>query len=119
MFKLSIKNTRILFKLGFFCMFSCCHAEDPLPSWNEGQVKTSIISFVQSATDENSSQYVKPAARIATFDQDGTLWVEQPQYPQKFFTIDRLKQIATSPFSKLDKIIKGLLKKNYWLGRDF
>jgi len=100
-------------------MFSCCHAEDPLPSWNEGQVKTSIISFVQSATDENSSQYVKPAARIATFDQDGTLWVEQPQYPQKFFTIDRLKQIATSPFSKLDKIIKGLLKKNYWLGRDF
>lgn len=92
-------------------MLTLCHAEDPLPSWNEGSVKTSIINFVSNATDKEGPDYIVPAARIATFDQDGTLWVEKPFYPQWYFTVDRLTEIAISPFSKLKKIVKGVLDK--------
>lgn len=67
---------------------------DPLPSWNEGEIKTALIQFVKDVTDKNSSYYVAPEERIATFDQDGTLWVEQPIYTQFIFAIDRVKAIA-------------------------
>jgi hypothetical protein len=50
------------------------HAADPLPSWNDGPTRTAIIEFVAKVTDENSQDFVKPADRIATFDNDGTLW---------------------------------------------
>jgi len=53
---------------------------DPLPSWNDGPAKQAIVSFVRATTDKASAQFVPPAERIATFDQDGTLWVEQPMY---------------------------------------
>jgi hypothetical protein len=53
-------------------------AGGPLSSWNEGPVKAAILKFVQATTDRVSPDYVPPEARIATFDQDGTLWVEQP-----------------------------------------
>lgn len=68
--------------------------KDPLPSWNNGKVKQSIIDFVETVTDENSKDYVLPADRIATFDNDGTLWVEQPLYPQMVFMKDRSKDIS-------------------------
>ena len=51
---------------------------DPLPSWNDGEVKQSIVKFVQAVTDRGGAQFVAPEARIATFDNDGTLWSEQP-----------------------------------------
>jgi hypothetical protein len=64
---------------------------DPLPSWNEGAAKASIINFVRATTDAASPDYVRPAERIATFDNDGTLWTEQPCYIQFAFAIDQIK----------------------------
>ena len=57
-------------------------AEDPLPSWNDGPAKTAVLAFVKDTTDKSSPKYVEPADRIATFDQDGTLWTEHPLYGQ-------------------------------------
>jgi hypothetical protein len=57
-------------------------ANDPLASWNEGPAKQAIMAFVKETTTEGSPQFVPPAERIATFDQDGTLWVEHPMYSQ-------------------------------------
>jgi len=67
---------------------------DPLPSWNEGKSKQSIIDFVNDVTNEKSPNYVKPEDRIATFDNDGTLWSEQPYYFQLAFALDRIKAMA-------------------------
>ena len=67
---------------------------DPLPSWNEGATKQAIVEFVRSVTDKSGPQYVPPEQRIATFDNDGTLWAEQPIYFQGFFTFDRVKALA-------------------------
>ena len=53
-------------------------APDPLPSWNDGAAKQAILDFVKTTTDSSSPNFVAPEARIATFDQDGTLWVEHP-----------------------------------------
>jgi phosphoglycolate phosphatase-like HAD superfamily hydrolase len=69
-------------------------ASDPLPSWNEGPVKKSIIDFVTRVTKEGAPDYVKPELRIATIDNDGTLWVEQPMYTQLAFALDRVKVLA-------------------------
>ena len=68
--------------------------EDPLPSWNDGSVKTNIITFVERVTKDGGADFVPPAERIATFDNDGTLWAEQPIYFQVQFTLDRVKQLA-------------------------
>jgi phosphoserine phosphatase len=65
-----------------------------LPSWNEGDAKARIEAFVRAVTDEKSKEYVPPAQRIATFDNDGTLWAEQPMYFQFLFAIDRVKVLA-------------------------
>ncbi len=67
---------------------------DPLPSWQEGPAKAAILEFVAAVTDENGKDYVKPAERIATFDNDGTLWSEHPMYFQLFFVMDRIKVLA-------------------------
>ena len=67
---------------------------DPLPSWNEGPSSQAIMEFVRGVTDKSSLQYVPPEQRIATFDNDGTLWAEQPMYFQGFFALDRLKALA-------------------------
>jgi phosphoserine phosphatase len=67
---------------------------DPLPSWNEGAAKLSIISFVTDVTREGSPDFVPVPERIATFDNDGTLWIEQPLYVQFVFALDRIKILA-------------------------
>src|SRR5262245_41899249 len=67
---------------------------DPLPSWNDGAVKKSITDFVARVTREGGTDFVPPAERIATFDNDGTLWCEQPMYFQAIFAMDRVKAIA-------------------------
>ena len=67
---------------------------DPLASWNDGPAKQAIVKFVEATTTQGSPKFVPPAQRIATFDQDGTLWVEQPLYTQVVFAIDRVKELA-------------------------
>jgi phosphoglycolate phosphatase-like HAD superfamily hydrolase len=67
---------------------------DPLPSWNDGKTKQSILTFVSKVTREGSPEFVPAAERIATFDNDGTLWAEQPLYFQLLFAIDRIKELA-------------------------
>lgn len=69
-------------------------SSDPLPSWNDGSVKTAIINFVQRVTKEGAPDYVAPSARIAVFDNDGTLWTEQPIYFQFAFALDQVKALA-------------------------
>jgi len=90
-------------------------AADPLPSWNEGSAKASITAFVEKVTQEGSPDFVPPAERIATFDNDGTLWSEQPMYFQAFFIFDRIRVLApqhpewkeTEPFAS---VLKGDMK---------
>jgi haloacid dehalogenase-like hydrolase len=83
----------------------------PLPSWNEGAAKKSIIDFVEKVTKEGSPDFVPPPARIATFDNDGTLWCEQPMYFQLFFALDRVKTLAPQhPEWKTKEPFASLLK---------
>jgi phosphoglycolate phosphatase-like HAD superfamily hydrolase len=67
---------------------------DPLPSWNEGSTKQSILDFVRGVTTAGGPHFVKPEERIAVFDNDGTLWSEQPLYFQVAFVLDRMKAMA-------------------------
>jgi phosphoglycolate phosphatase-like HAD superfamily hydrolase len=69
-------------------------AADPLPSWNETPAKAAILEFVRAATDERGPGFVPPERRIAAFDNDGTMWVEQPLYTQVVFAVDRIKELA-------------------------
>jgi len=93
-------------------------AQDPLPSWNEGLAKKAIVAFVERVTKTASPDFVPPAERIATFDNDGTLWAEQPIYFQFLFALDRVKALAPQhpewnekePFASLLKgDVKGAL----------
>ncbi len=88
---------RVLFSslLLFVCFASCpIQAGDPLPSWNEGPAKQAVMDFVRKTTTAGSAEFVPPSGRIATFDQDGTLWVEQPVYPQVVYGISRLGELV-------------------------
>jgi len=78
-------------------LLACCQASaqtDPLPSWNEGAAKKAIVDFVQATTMQGGTQFVPPEARIATFDQDGTLWVEKPIYSQVMYVLDRVPALV-------------------------
>src|SRR5262245_46681017 len=67
---------------------------DPLPSWNEGAAKKAITDFVARVTKQGAPDFVAPAERIATFDNDGTLWCEQPMYVQLAFAFSRVVSLA-------------------------
>jgi hypothetical protein len=67
--------------------------QDPLPSWNDGPRKQAILDFVGRVTKVGGPDYVPPVERVATFDNDGTLWCEQPLYTQVFFTVDRVREL--------------------------
>jgi len=71
-------------------------ATDPLPSWNEGATKSAIVKLVADTTRAGSPDFVPPPERIATFDNDGTLWTEHPMYVEVLFTLDRIKAMAAS-----------------------
>jgi hypothetical protein len=94
---------------------SITRAADPLPSWNDTAPKQAIIAFVEKVIKEGSSDFVPVAERIATFDNDGTLWCEQPVPVQLFFVLDRVKALAPQhpdwqnkePFASL---LKGDIK---------
>jgi len=82
---------RLSFVLFFISSFA--FAADPLPSWNEGLNKTAIINFVEKVTNPKSPEFVKPAERIAVFDNDGTLMSEQPLYFQMQFTMEQIQNL--------------------------
>jgi phosphoglycolate phosphatase-like HAD superfamily hydrolase len=69
---------------------STAYADEALPSWNDGPAKQAILEFVKATTTQGSPQFVPPEARVATFDQDGTLWVEHPIYSQVMYCLDRV-----------------------------
>jgi len=84
---------------------------DPLPSWNDGKAKQSILAFVKRVTTPGSPDFVPPAERIATFDNDGTLWAEKPVYFQLFFALDRVRRLAPQhPEWKQKEPFASLLK---------
>ncbi len=96
---------------------TACAQTGPLPSWNEGAAKRSLVDFVGRVTREGGPDYVPPAERIAVFDNDGTLWAEQPEYFQARFAFDRIRALAAEhpewrdrqPFkSVIDGDAKGL-----------
>jgi len=70
------------------------HAQEPLASWQEGKTKAALLEFVAAVTTEGGPSFVPPAERIAVFDNDGTLWAEQPMYFQAAFALDRVKALA-------------------------
>jgi phosphoglycolate phosphatase-like HAD superfamily hydrolase len=87
--------------------------KDPLPSWNDTKSKNRIIEFVKVVTDKESPNYVAPSDRIATFDNDGTLWSEQLVYFQIYFVFDRIKALAPShPKWKKDKLIQAVINND-------
>jgi phosphoserine phosphatase len=114
--KFQTESKSRLFLSGFvaiFAVFVCgvANAADPLPSWNEGPAKKSILEFVAAVTDKNGKDYVAPAERIATFDHDGTLWVEYPMYTQILFAFERVKELAPqNPEWKTTQPFKALLE---------
>ena len=80
--------------LFFLQLAACASVGDPLPSWKDGPARAAIVSFVEAADRPGSPGYIPEAHRIAVFDNDGTLWAEQPAYFQLFFVIDRIKAMA-------------------------
>ncbi len=81
----------------FTALFGTAGAQaqtDPLPSWNNGPARQAILSFVKETTSQSSPKYVEPRDRIATFDQDGTLWTEHPLYAQGMFALERVGKLA-------------------------
>ena len=78
----------------FHVDLAIAQATDPLPSWTDGNTKGSILAFVDKVTTAGSPDFVPPAERIATFDNDGTLWAEKPVYFQLLFALDRVKELA-------------------------
>jgi phosphoglycolate phosphatase-like HAD superfamily hydrolase len=91
------------------------YAQDPLPSWNDGPAKQAILEFVKTTTTQGSPQFVPPEARIATFDQDGTLWVEHPMYTQVMYCLERVPDLVKAkpelknkpPFNTVLELLHG------------
>jgi len=84
----------LLTALGLASVTAIVGAQDTLPSWNDGAAKKAIVTFVAEVTTKGSTNYIPPAERIATFDNDGTLWAEQPMYFQFFFGLDQVRVLA-------------------------
>jgi hypothetical protein len=85
------------------CVSVAIAQTEPLPSWNDGDTKTAIVNFVTAVTDESNSDYVLPEERIATFENDGPLWVEASLYTQIMFAFDRVKAMAPDHSDWKDK----------------
>src|ERR1051326_8199492 len=86
---------RQMILVAFLLVFGHAFAQtDPLPSWNDGAAKKAIVEFVKTTTEKSSPKFVPPEARIAVFDQDGTLWVEQPMYTQVIYCLERIPAVV-------------------------
>lgn len=92
---------------------SLARAQEPLSSWNDGAAKQAIVEFVKATTAQGSPQFVPPEERIATFDQDGTLWVEHPMYTQIVYCLERVPALVkTRPELKNKEPFKTVLSGN-------
>jgi phosphoglycolate phosphatase-like HAD superfamily hydrolase len=109
---------RIRRMAALFLLAACAHVQaqtDPLPSWNDGAAKKAVVEFVQTTTTQGSPYFVPPAERIATFDQDGTLWVEHPMYTQVMYVLESVPALVkakpelakVAPFSTVLEVLKG------------
>ena len=95
--------------------FTTTQAQDALPSWNDGPAKQAIVNFVKATTTDSSPQFVPVPERIATFDQDGTLWVEHPMYSQVMYCLERVPALVkekpelarVAPFSTVLELLHG------------
>jgi len=101
-----------------FCLMATASAQ-VLPSWNDTPTKAAIMSFVEKVTQEGSPDFVMPADRVAVFDNDGTLWSEQPMYTQLAFIIARVKAMAPDHPEWMDKepfksLLAGDAKRGCW-----
>src|SRR6266481_2487815 len=94
---------------------SLARADDPLAAWNDGPAKQAILEFVKATTTQGSPQFVPPEERIATFDQDGTLWVEHPIYTQVMYCLEKVPALVkakpelanVAPFNTVLKLLHG------------
>ncbi|WII71608.1 HAD family hydrolase [Bdellovibrio sp. 22V] len=105
-----MKNV-FFFLLVVFCLQSAVAATDPLPSWNNGEIKQSIIKFVEDVSRTGSPTFVKPEDRIATFDNDGTLWSEVPTVEVEFTKVRLQEVLEKDPSLKNKEPYKSLLAK--------
>lgn len=109
--KRTIHNFMVLGLTLVLVSVATAQAADPLPSWHEGKTKQAILQFVEDVTQQGGPHYVLPEARIATFDNDGTLWVEYPMYTQVLFAFERVKELAPRhPEWKTQQPFKALLE---------
>ena len=93
--RLRFEALRLLLLAAIVTVGAAARAQtDALPSWNDGAAKQAIVAFVQATTTAGSPQFVPPAERIATFDQDGTLWVEHPMYAQLVYCLERVPAVV-------------------------
>lgn len=105
--------------VGFAAAITSTQAADPLSSWNDTATKQAIVDFVKAVTDRNSRSYVEPEDRIATFDNDGTMWNEKPTYIHVFAVLDRFKeQMKADPSLAKKEPYKAVAKKDlgYFVG---
>ena len=103
MVKPLLRMTLVLLPLLFLSAPGFGQQADPLPSWNDGPAKKAILEFVRVTTDKASPKYVPPEQRIATFDQDGTLWVEHPMYTQVVYCLERVPAVVKEKPELKDK----------------
>ena len=104
---------KLLFFSLIFIFSGGAFAQDPLPAWDDGPNKKAIVRFIQETTRPNSPQFIPPEERIAVFDNDGTLWSEQPMYVQLAFTVDRIKALAPkNPQWKTQQPFKAVLEND-------
>jgi hypothetical protein len=114
-----MRSTRcISIVLAALCVsLTIAQAQDPLPSWSDTAPKKAIVAFVEKVTKEGSPDFVPLEQRIATFDNDGTLWCEQPMYFQFLFALDRVKVLAPQhPEWKTKEPFASLLKGDVTTG---
>jgi phosphoglycolate phosphatase-like HAD superfamily hydrolase len=108
----SIRNTFALLAI-IFASSTASRAQDPLPSWNDGPAKQAILDFVRDTTETRSAKFVPAEERIATFDQDGTLWVEHPMYTQVLYCLERVPALAKKkPYFKKTEPFATVLSGN-------
>jgi phosphoglycolate phosphatase-like HAD superfamily hydrolase len=111
--KQTIKILITMFALALSQSLAAADARDQLPSWNDGATKAAIVQFVHDVTRKNGKNFVPVSERIATFDNDGTLWLEQPMYVQLVFALDRVKRLAPEhPEWKEQEPFKSILAGN-------
>ena len=113
--KLTIVKSSVIAVTLMALSLSLVCAQDPLPSWNDGPAKQTILEFVKTTTTQGSPQFVPPEERIATFDQDGTLWVEHPIYTQVMYCLEKVPALVkakpelanVAPFNTVLELLHG------------